>query len=147
MTRFRFRLQRVLDYRTSLVDAQEVEVARHLALVSAAHRELQAVRHRQAEALSVLDAPSGPGLDPARSAAAWSYLDYLRHEERRCQEQIASRSIALAKAQERLAELKRDEQVMQKLKDRGFERARLEALRQETKTLDDLTNARHQRHP
>lgn len=142
MPPFRFRLQRVLDYRSSLVEAQGAEVSRQLSLVARARQHLQTVRQRQRDALAAIPSGSGSRVDVAGQEAVWAYLDRLREQERRCQKELTRAAGALSAARARLVELKLEEQVIQRLKERRQQRADIEARRHEVKQMDDVTTSR-----
>jgi len=139
---FKFRLQRVLDYRASLVEAQEVELGRCQLAVAQAEAHLSALRRQRRALISGL--PAGNGrirVEPVEGA--WRYLDLLHTQEEEAERELRRRQQALAAARERLAELKKQEQIIAKLRDRQRARADLEARRQETRVLDDITNTRY----
>ncbi|NPV09392.1 MAG: flagellar export protein FliJ [Anaerolineae bacterium] len=142
MPPFRFRLQRVLDYRSRLVEAQRIEVSRCAALVARARQRLRVVRQRRHHALASIEPGCGLRVDVAGQEALWTYLGQLREEERQCQEELTQASSALSGARARLAQLKVEEQVIQKLKKRQRERADAEARRHEVKQMDDVTTSR-----
>ena len=145
MGRFRFRLQRILDYRTSLVEAQEAEVARCLLSLRLAEAKLAGIRARQRRALQAMRNGAQPraDLDAGRAAMQWNYLDALREREATCLRKIEGLSQELTCAREKLAQLKQEEQVMEKLRSRQQRRAEAAGRLQETKELDDLTATRY----
>jgi len=145
MARFKFRLQRVLDYRTSAVEAQETEVSKCLAAVTSAREHLVDVFTRQRRTLELLEGKSEGRLDTEQAATAWRYLDLLRTEERAAREQVAQAEAELQHAREVLTHLKREEQIIQKLKQRKQKEALREEQLREAKYLDDLATIRFNR--
>ncbi len=145
MAKFRFRLQRVLDYRSSLVEAQEAQVARQVVALRRAEAELESVRALQRNTVGSLEIAPGVSIEPRRANLAWDYLESLRRREASGSENVSRETQALIEERERLADLKRQEQTMAKLKERQLRAAMVAARLAEAKVLDDLVSARHGR--
>lgn len=143
MAPFRFRLQRVLDYRGSLVEAQEAELARCALELRRAQEHRQQTHRRQQRLLAELAAAPVGAVRADRMACAWRYLDEVRRELERAARQVQEATAAVEAARERLAQLKKEEQVIVKLRERQHGRALLAQKRLETKEADDLTSTRH----
>ncbi|MGQ9552810.1 MAG: flagellar export protein FliJ [Anaerolineae bacterium] len=143
MGKFRFRLQRVLDYRTSLVEAQEVELAQCMAALQCSLKELAALDQEHQQVLSTLDNRTSGQLRVEPVAATWRYLDALRHKQERVADEVQARQATAAAMREKLVQLKKEEQIMAKLRDRQQARAETAQRRQEVKEIDDLTATRH----
>ena len=143
MSKFRFRLQRVLDYRASLVEAQEAELAQCLAALQRSLQELAALNHEHQQALSTLGNTTSGQLRVEQIAATWRYLDVLRHRQERTTNEVQARQATVAATRDKLVQLKQEEQIMVKLRDRQKARAEVAQRRQEVKEMDDLTATRH----
>ena len=142
MGRFRFRLQRVLDYRTSLVEAQEAELGRRAYLLRSAEQDLADVMQQQRGLLDDMTAMSPARVRADRAKAAWDYWDQLRQEHERSEQVVQARQNDVDDARTKLTDLRKEEKVMQKLKERQQARADTEERLQEVKDLDDLTTTR-----
>ena len=143
MAAFHFRLQRVLDYRRSLVEAQEAHLGQCARALADAQRHLATVRQRQQDLVSGLRRGAGSTVDVDRVAIAWQYLGLLQGQESAAEGTVRSRQAELVETRAKLTELKKQEQVIAKLRDRLQVRAEVAARRQEAKELDDLTSIHH----
>jgi len=145
MGRFQFRLQRVLDYRSSLVEAQEAELGRCAFQLQNAEREKAKIEQRQRDLLQAM-AQTGTGvLRPDRAKTAWDYWSRLRRQHELAEEDVRAKMAAVEEARAKLAQLRKEEKVMEKLRERQQTRADAAERLQEVKSLDDLTTTRFRR--
>ncbi|MHB0877389.1 MAG: flagellar export protein FliJ [Anaerolineae bacterium] len=142
MGRFRFRLQRVLDYRTSLVEAQEAELGRRAFQLRTAEQALASVMQRQRGLIDDMSTMADGPVRADRAVAAWDYWDHLRRAHERSEADVRARAAEVEEARVRLTDLRREEKVMEKLKERQGARAEVAERQQEAKDLDDLTTTR-----
>jgi len=145
VSEFRFRLQRVLDYRTSLVEAQEVELSRCSHELRRALDDLGAIQLEEEMHLAAMKHAVQGLLSLDRLLASWRYLSRLREREASAGEHVERCRQRVEDERRKLAERKKEEQVIAKLRERQRERAALLARRLETNQLDDLTGTRYSR--
>lgn len=143
MAKFNFRLQRVLEYRQSLVEAQEVELGRCLTAVRQAIEELADVTERKESLLEEMDTGKPGRIRTERLLASELMVESLREQEDYYAQELQLRREEADEARRELAERKKNEQVLDRLREKELARALLAERRQEMKTLDDLTSSRH----
>lgn len=141
MGRFRFRLQRVLDYRSSLVEAQEAELGRRAYQLRRAEKALAEVEQSQRSLIDGMADGEGP-VQADRAVTAWNYYEHLRREHERSTHVVVERATEVNEARDKLTDLRKEEKVMEKLRERQAARAEVAERRQEVKELDDLTTTR-----
>jgi flagellar protein FliJ len=142
VSRFRFRLQRVLDYRSSLVQAQEAELGRRAFQLRRAEQGLAAVVQSQRDLIAGMDGTAAGPVRPDRAVTAWDYWEHLRREQERSAQTVRERAAEVDEARVRLTDLRKEEKAMEKLKERQSARAEVAERQQEVKNLDDLTTTR-----
>ncbi len=144
MKRFRFRLERVLQYRERLVEQQETEVRRKVMLLQEAEATLLEAARVHQEAVESLEKllMAGSGAACQLLAPSWQALEASLERLRAAERRRDAAKEEVLEAQKELLRRKQDEQVLQKLKERQARRANLEMLREEAKELDDVATTR-----
>jgi len=144
MRKFRFNLQRVLDYRQTIEDALLTELA---AIRADYDRELTRLvdmtRARNRFGQRMRDQLSGG--EPEKIKQAYRYLQQLT---RRVSDQEARVRVLAERKDRKTAEVieaSRDRKVLQRLREYKITEHRHEAERQEQKFLDDVACVRHAR--
>jgi flagellar protein FliJ len=139
----RFRLAAVLRLREAAEESARTDLARALEVQRAAVHDL--TRSRQAadvELALATEAASGP-LPAGRLAELAAGVAEADREVRRRDRAVAAAADALTTARERLLEATREREVVERLRDRLRQAARLEAARLEQGRLDELSTVAH----
>ena len=142
----RFRLEPVLSYRESLVEARELELAQALKRRNEAERALRALQEERMRTLqAVRSLHRADKVDPLRLAAAESYLARLEGDLARQAAVVAELTQKAEAAREALCEALKDKKKVERLKAREEERIAWEEARAEQRFIDELTTLRHNR--
>jgi flagellar protein FliJ len=140
MKRFRFRLQRVLDYRESLKKEKELELARR-------HHELSGAENRLGEIITEQNAVEGSIEERIMSveelSLCGSYQQRLREALMQQRQLVVEAKDAVQKAQDAYVEKAVDASVLDTLKQKLKTEHARECVREERKELDKLTVMRH----
>jgi len=144
MRKYRFHLQKVLDYRQSVEDALAAELAaiaadhqRALARLADIGRSREEFRRRMRQRLAAGD--------PDEIREAHEYLQQLDRQV--IAQQKAVRRLALEQEEkiEQVIAASKDRKVLERLRDYKQSEHRREALRSEQKSLDEMTSLRHKK--
>ena len=135
----KFKLQSVLNYRQSLEDQAQQQLAASL------HRrkEIEAELQRQREALrqhdAELTARQQDGLTVAEIDLFENQIHHCRRLMKQFQEQLVQLDRQIVGEREGLLSAARDKQVMEKLKDKQEAEYRQELSRKEREILDEIS--------
>lgn len=139
MKKFRFRLQRVLDYRHSLKKESENELAmRNMELVEAKKREQEIMAAQDDTAFPENEIVSIEELE-GRDDYLVALQEALIHQRLA----IIEATAAVERAREAYIQKAIEEKTLQKLKDRRREEHKEEVGRYEKKELDNITIQRY----
>jgi len=143
MARFEFRMEPLLKLRKMRQEQSERELAQRLAKMMSDQRQVEALERQILDQYQqIRDQYQAGDIQIMELIADRRYLNQL-HQVRHHQLSVLAKSSQLAdKARKHLAEAKKQTDVMQKLKERTYQRFRKEELRRETIALDDLANAK-----
>jgi len=143
MARFEFRMEPLLKLRKMRQEQSERELAQRLAKMMSDQRQGEALERQILDQYQqIRDQYQAGDIQIMELIADRRYLNQL-HQVRHHQLSVLAKSSQLAdKARKHLAEAKKQTDVMQKLKERTYQRFRKEELRRETIALDDLANAK-----
>lgn len=135
----KFKLQSVLNYRTTL----EEQAQQALALSQQRQQELVAAIATQQQELTdqdqALKQRQEEGLTIAEIDIYESRISHCRHRSAQLQTQLETLEIKIVKQREALLQAARDRQVMNKLKERQEAEFRYEQERQERIQLDEIS--------
>ncbi|MBD1400428.1 flagellar export protein FliJ [Pelovirga terrestris] len=135
----KFKLQSVLNYRTTL----EEQAQQALALSQQQQQELMAAIARQQQELNDQDQElkqrQREGLTIAEINIYESRINHCRHRSAQLQAQFATLEKKIVKQREALLQAARDRQVMDKLKERQEAEFRREQERKERIQLDEIS--------
>ncbi len=143
MARFEFRMEPLLKLRKMRQEQSERELAQRLAKMMSDQRQVEALERQILDQYQqIRDQYQAGDIQIMELIADRRYLNQL-HQVRHHQLSVLAKSSQLVdKARKHLAEAKKQTDVMQKLKERTYQRFRKEELRRETIALDDLANAK-----
>lgn len=146
MARQGFRLQPVLNYREQIVEMRQQELAALERALQAERLALATLQGRiQAVAREIRDAQRSVPLDCARIVEQFIYLQELQNREKEQKERIASLTKEVEAKRAELVQAMQEKETIEKLKERFLAQQREEELRQEVKTLDEISVVRFHR--
>ena len=141
---FRFRLQKVLDYRQKIVDQKSREVGEAGRLVALVQQKIDQVGAQERSATAGAFPAAGPveiqGLQQRRQ-----WLDHLDRRRKQLGREFDHASSRLAARRAELTEVWRELEVLKKLRDRQQEAWQAEQLRRENQDLDEIGQIRADR--
>ncbi len=144
--RKRFRLESVLSYRESLVEAREMELAEAVKMQAHAEAILRALQERRVRTLrEIREMRSDARLDQMGLLTAESYLARLEadlEQQAAVVRELAQRTKACREA---LTEALQEKKKIERLKEREEQRLAQEEARAEQVFVDDLNITRHNR--
>jgi flagellar FliJ protein len=141
---FRFRLQKVLDYRQKLVDAESREVGQAARVVARIQERMGEVEARTRAVLGG-GSLSGSSLAVADMQQRRLWLDHLARRKAVLGRELDRAVIELEKRRAALTEVWRDLEVLKKLKERQREAWQADQLRRENQDLDEIGQIRADR--
>jgi flagellar FliJ protein len=144
MSRFRFRLQPVLDVRTRVQDERQRELAQKVREHSDAQAELAALTaDREAQRASLARDHRSFGVDELR--ATYAHLAYLDRTIDDQAVRVAACADEVGRAQQRLVTANTDRKVLETLRTRRYEAFSIDAARVEQLETDDQNARRYGR--
>jgi flagellar FliJ protein len=141
-----FRLQTVLELKQRLEDAQQQELAnlaQQRLQAEEALRLLAQQQHEQEEALATRVRRGQLHADEVGSALA--YIEGVRISITAQRDHTSALELRIRESRERLAELARERQVLEKLRDRHNEAEAVEETRRDQRAADELVSQRYAR--
>jgi flagellar export protein FliJ len=142
MQRFTFRLESLRALRGQAEEQAKLRLARELAFEAVATEQLFEAGSRLAHARARVGAGAGSGDE---LAALQVFLERCEHEAGMAAAALTLRRQAVTDAREHLAEVTRDRQALERLRERKRTGHALEQLRVEGITLDEVGLAAHRR--
>jgi flagellar FliJ protein len=133
--RFRFNLEKLLEVRAFYERRSELALAEKAGRCALLDSKLKDVAEARAKTSREMFAP-GRGLADYRASAL--YLTRLDRERDRLVEELARAELEREAARKDYVEKRRSREAIDKLKERRQAEYYRQALREETKTLDDL---------
>lgn len=145
MRRFVFRLQRILSFRHSLTEAEKSHFGRKVSELRRAQDNASVLRGIRNETQLTRMQSLRHGI-PAREACNL-HEHLLRIEEAidSADKKVEAAELEVDRAREKLVERRRDERVVELLRDRRHAAWLLDYYRDEGKVLDDIATIRHAR--
>ncbi len=141
-----FRLQSLLDYRRQLEEERTRMLAEATQAESEARLALDARRsERDAQAQAIADGALAGSFDAPTYVQSLAYLDALDLSIRRQVEVLAAARTRVSADRERLVEVLKEKQSLERLRDRQAAEAALEDGRREARDVDDLNTGRYVR--
>lgn len=146
MAGFTFRLQNVLDYRTSLADRARQELGALQASLREAEDQLLALRRAEQRALRSLDhTQTSAMLDLPEITRLLEYCEVLATRIVAQRGVVAERQQAVDIQHEKLVALSKDAKALEKLRERQVEEFQQEDGRREQAETSEIASVRHQR--
>ena len=137
--KFKFRLERVRDYRDSLKKEKERELAlKNLELRVAEERREEIMQAQEGTIL-----PDTTEMTMAELTLTREYLRYLQVSLEIQRKVVKDATVAVEQAREAYVEKAKDVKILDGLKDRKFEEYKEERRKDERKELEKLTVQRH----
>jgi flagellar export protein FliJ len=139
---FRFRLEKVLRFRRRQVEAAGRALAAAAAEVVRTQGQVAATRRLIAGQIEAAAVDRAAQPDPRRMRDQGAWLEHLREQERRDAAQLAVAVAAREEARQRLVAAHRDQEVLEKLRQRQQEQWQLEERRTDQRRLDEVASVR-----
>lgn len=139
MKKFKFRLQRVLEYRESLKKEKERELALRNAELHAAEQRLEDIITAQDKT----EVPANRQMTMAELMLSGDYLRFLQEMLVNQRLLVIQATDAVEEAREAYIEKAIEAESLEMLKDKKFEEYKTERKRDERKELDKLTVQRY----
>jgi flagellar FliJ protein len=133
-----FKLQAVLDHRQFIEDGLKKELAEVKNQASEAQHQLEALENKEMNTLAALKEEQTKGLSSDKVAAYHAYLESLMqriHGQRQTVAEINERVVA---KQGKLLEALKERQILEKLKEKDFDRFHQEMLHKERRFIDEI---------
>jgi flagellar FliJ protein len=143
VSRFRFQLQALLDFRTRKEDELRRGLGELERIMQAEQETLLELERDLQEAAAHYDEPESNDVDLERAKLYRGYYRWLCCRIEDQQQVISELEEELRAQRDKVVEAMRDRKVVQSLRDSQFERFRLDELRKEQAFLDDLATSRH----
>jgi flagellar export protein FliJ len=146
MAGFVFRLQNVLDYRTSLADRARQELGALQASLREAQEHLVALQRAEQRALRSLNhTQTAAMLDLPEVTRLLEYGEVLATQIAAQRQEVEARQRAVDAQQEQFVALSKDAKALEKLRDRQIEEFQQEDGRREQAETSEIASGRHQR--
>lgn len=142
MKAFRYKLQKVLEYKLQLEDQAKLELAAAEAQVTACKRfieDIVAQRRAHEDEMAAKPAPTIQDMWLSRL-----YRERLLHDLREAQRQLADLEAVRNERLAHLVERSKDRKTLEKLKEKQAERHAKDALAEEQHQYDEQSTARYQ---
>lgn len=140
---FKFRLQKVLNYRQQRVDQQSRQVGEAARKLAEIQRERESILSEIQSLISTPDSIENADLQGWQARRSW--LDHLQTREKEVQEKEVQACQEWEKQREELTRVWRDLEVLKKLKTRQKETWQEEIFRRENLELDEIGQIRADR--
>jgi|GEM_PF-1757276 len=141
-----FRLQSVLNYKTSMVDNLETEFAE---LRAAQKNEEEALAHLEAmvqeHTVSLQRQQENSTLNCQTIELHQKYLHFLHNHVARQKLRVAEAARQVEAKREELVKMMQEQKTLEKLKDHHVARERIALNRRESRVVDDLVTTRYAR--
>ncbi len=134
----KFSLQAVLDYRSSLVEALEIELGRLMAELLKAKNRLSALREEQADLIHNLREAMLGELDLVKIEHLRMNVEILDEVIERQEQEVLRLEMAVEAKRQQLVKARQDEEVLEILKEKAIEAFRQEMKIKEARFQDDV---------
>jgi len=142
--RFRFRFETMLKARRQREDQHKRIVGRRLREIAATREELARIRRLESDGIESVRAVQQAGrIDPHQAVSYRAWVAHLHRSALDVQTRMAGLEARLAQERADLAEAAKQRRILEKLKERQWERHRLDEQRAETRASDDLNTVRY----
>lgn len=139
MKRFLFSLQRELDLRIYREDEAEVELGKAMGILQKIQNRLESLAQERCRAASERFASGNSAMD---MLSCERYIKRLDAEKEELLEEAAKAELIVAEKRGAYIEASRQRQALGKVREKRFKEYRKLSLREETKTLDDISAGR-----
>ncbi len=143
MAAYRFRFEAVLNYRRNLEDIARQQLAREERTLAERERELSQARQRRREISEEFEQRKKRPMAPARFT--W-FMESLRHQEQlivKAAEAVERQKEAVRSARARLLDRVRDRKVMEKARQRDYQKYQRSEIARELKENDEMAVLRY----
>ncbi len=134
----RFSLQAVLDYRTSLVEALEIELGRLMAILLRARKILEAMRDKRINLVGELRSAMLGELDLIKISQLRVNIELLDVNIAHQEEEVERIAQEVEAKRQELVKARQDEEVLVILKDKAIAAFQQEMKLRENRTQDDV---------
>ena len=138
MKQFAFRLQKLLDWRRQRKEAQSIVVAHALADLQEEEVQLHALVGQHKVTQDGLRRHRAGLLNLQQVIHTETYHNWLRDRVERQKKSVAAATKVLGNERDALATLARDEDVLNRLRERVKEQYKKDTFRSEVRELDDI---------
>ena len=146
--KFKFRLQKLLEYREQLKKEAEQEYQAAMSDLALAEKKLQDLFDSIHNSFQYIGNPAQGNVELSKSSVGLvNYTEgYIRGQKYKVElqkQQINELQLIAEDKKEKMVELATDFHVLEKLRERSFEEFKQERRRKETKEIDDLVVMTH----
>lgn len=134
----RFSLQAVLDYRSSLVEALEIELGRLMAILLRARKILEAMREKRANLIGELRSAMLGELDLIKISQLRVNIELLDVNIASQEQEVERIAQEVEAKRQELVKARQDEEVLVILKDKAIAAFQQEMKLRENRTQDDV---------
>lgn len=142
---FKFRYESLLNYRRHLKDMAQVELARSMEQLQTARDALDSVTAEYAKATGALSQRLKKGITAQKLKSYTTYLNKLKEDISQKALQVAEWEEIVEKKRSALLDKDKEWKIMDKLKERDFQRWCAERDTKERITLNEMAILRHGR--
>lgn len=133
MTGYQFRMEKVLEFRSSVEKSKVEDYAKINIRLS---REQEHLEDLEAQ---FVERQKSPAPDVSAMKMNFLYREQLKAQLDRQKDRVKEVSVSLEQARGRLVEARKDRKIMENLKDKDRERFTQAAIMKEQKELDDMS--------
>jgi len=142
---FRFRYESLLNYRRHLKDMAQIELARSMEQLQVAKEALQSITTEYARATGAFKQSLRKGIAAQRLRSYSAYLNRLKEHISQKALQVAEWEEIVEKKRKDLLEKDKEWKIMDKLKERDFQKWSAERETKERIALNEMAVLRHGR--
>jgi flagellar protein FliJ len=143
MKRFKFRLERVLDYRKSLTEGEKAQFGLKVRELTKAEQNASELRGIRNQALVVRLESYEKGITSPEASNLHEHIKRIDETIEVAQKKVENAKQNVEVARVKLVERRRDQKAVELVKDRRFKAWQKDYYRDEGKTLDDIATIRH----
>ncbi len=139
---FNFKLQRVLDYRGHIKDQRAEELTEHKSRLRREIESLNALQKERDTAAYIMGEKSAEGVNVEYLAQSYRYIENLKVFINKQIDNVSVQEKEVDKCREVLIEASRDKEMLDRLKNKHYERFAYSLSKKLEKQIDDLVNNR-----
>ncbi len=142
MKRFHFQLESVLDYKQQVLDGKMIELGQAQARVQQQEKAVAAARTRLTDLAAEYEEKKRTGLSIIEALEYQSGQEYLARALEREEAELAKRRAAAEAKRREVVTARQDTFTLEKLKDMRRKEYDAAVLKEDERSIDDLTAAR-----